>query len=77
MPSMLQSRSLIPAAIAREMRCVLDAIGVKVSSIDYELGKLTEPALKGLAFEAERHGSFEDEPLWRGADHDSLLHDGG
>ena len=39
---------------------------MKVMNIDYELGKLTEPALKGLAFEAERHGSFEDQALWRG-----------
>ena len=44
----------------------LDAIGLKVMNIDHELGKLTEPALKGLALEAERHGSFEDEALWRG-----------
>ena len=48
----------------------LDEIGVSVSGIDYQMGKLTEAGLKGLSFEASRHGSFEDQALWQGvADH--------
>lgn len=44
----------------------LDEIGVSVSGIDYQMGKLSEAGLKGLSFEAARHGSFEDQALWQG-----------
>jgi hypothetical protein len=49
-----------------EARRVLPEISAKLSAISYELSKLSDPALKGLAFEARRTADFgEDAPLWR------------
>lgn len=44
----------------------LQEIGSRVLGIDHQISVLSEPALKGLEFEAERHGTFEDQALWRG-----------
>ena len=50
-----------------EARTILPEISAKLSVISYELSKLSEPALKGLAFEARRTADFgEEAPLWRG-----------
>ena len=50
-----------------EARRALPEISAKLSMISYELSKLSEPALKGLAFEARRTADFgEEAPLWRG-----------
>ena len=52
--------------LTNESRWALERIGQQVVVISSELAGLSERALKGLAFEAHRLGSLEDEALWRG-----------
>ena len=47
-------------------RWALDRIEKHVEAITLELGGLSERALKGLAFEAQRMSTLEDEAIWRG-----------
>ena len=44
----------------------LDRIEKQVNAITLELGGLSERAPKGLAFEAHRMSTREDEAIWRG-----------
>ena len=44
----------------------LIAIAPKLAGIDDQVTSLTEAGLRGFAFEAERHGSYEDAWLWMG-----------
>ena len=53
-------------ALTHEGRWALERIEKHVSSIAFELRGLPERSLKGLAFEALRMGSQEEEDLWRG-----------
>jgi hypothetical protein len=53
--------------LTREGRNALAEIGAKIGLISWQLTQLTEPALKGLAFEVRRTAEYGDEPgLWRG-----------
>ncbi|MFZ3179129.1 MAG: hypothetical protein WA156_02705 [Methylocystis silviterrae] len=51
-----------------EAKQLLPEIGVKLATIANELAQLSEPALKGLAFEARRTADYREDnpPLWRG-----------
>ena len=52
--------------LTHEGRWALQRIEERVNAITIELGGLSERALKGLAFEAHRMSTLEDEALWRG-----------
>ena len=52
--------------LTHEGRWALERIEKHVTSIGHELAGLPERSLKGLAFEAMRMGSLDDEDLWRG-----------
>ncbi len=53
--------------LTREGRNALAEIGAKIGLISWQLTQLTEPALKGLAFEVRRTAEYGDEPgLWLG-----------
>ena len=45
---------------------VLLAIGRNVGQVDDQLGSLSEPGLRGLEFEVERHATMENAALWKG-----------
>ncbi len=51
-----------------EAKQLLPEIGVKLATIASDLARLSEPALKGLAFEARRTADYREDnpPLWRG-----------
>jgi hypothetical protein len=52
--------------LSRDAREALYEISGKIGSINFALEGLSEPALKGLAFEARRSASYEHESLWEG-----------
>ena len=52
--------------LTHEGRWALERIQSHLNSVKTELGMLSERALKGLAFEAVRTGTWEDEALWTG-----------
>lgn len=51
-----------------EAKQALPEIGAKLATIASDLARLSEPALKGLAFEARRTADYREDspPLWRG-----------
>lgn len=52
--------------VSSSAKYAITEIGSEITNIQLRLGRLTEHDLKGLAFEADRTASFEDEALWKG-----------
>ena len=53
--------------LTHDARRALTEIGQKINSISFDLSKLSEPALKGLAYEASRNVEYDEETaLWKG-----------
>lgn len=64
--SPVKGKRLRKPPLTNEARWAMERIETHVSSIRHELSGLSERALKGLAFEGQRLGLWEEEMLWRG-----------
>ena len=62
----VKGKALRRPPLSWQARDTLLEIGKNLDEIDRELLYLSEPGLRGLAFEAERTATTEHEALWRG-----------